>query len=538
MSESFDAVWLEENIDRLVQGVEPAYFLDKRWFGGKSRQIQGVRLVDCAVLQAAPDPLALLLLEFSYAGAAPELYQLPLAFKRAANVPPGIKNEPHGTAFVAATPQGELWAYDAFAEDAFCLAQYRAMRDDAAFQARDGSIVCRHVPGGMPADGAHAIERISTEQSNTSIVYDDRLILKAFRKLAAGQNPDVEIPYFLTAHTDFRYVPRVAGYVEYHTSAEAISLAVLQDFVANQGDGYTNTVNRVRAYLALVLPFIQEHHGDTAYDLEVQAPSFVGAMRGEAQRLGYITGLMHDALASNAELPDFRPEPITVGDTAAWERSITGSIRGVAQSLHNRIAGLPSQQQELLRPLAASEGAFLDAVGGLDILAEQGCHKTRCHGDYHLGQVLKTGDDYMILDFEGEPARSLAERRAKHCPLRDVAGMLRSFDYAAYGALFALWAERGSNAGEQAGLERWAMAWERIVRAAFLQGYGEAVDRHAGPRFVPQGDAAFRRVVRVFEVEKAFYELSYEFNNRPAWIAVPAKGLLRLLPQGGREDGP
>jgi trehalose synthase-fused probable maltokinase len=192
----------------------------------------------------------------------------------------------------------------------------------------------------------------------------------------------------------------------------------------------------------------------------------------------------------------------------------------------------------LLRPLASSEAAFRDAAGGLEILTRQGCHKTRCHGDYHLGQVLKTGDDYMILDFEGEPARSLAERRAKHCPLRDVAGMLRSFDYAAYGALFELWAERESDAGEQAELERWAMAWERIVRAAFLQGYGEATDRHTGPRFVPAGAEAFRRVVRIFEVEKAFYELTYEFNNRPAWIAVPARGLLRLLPDGGREDGP
>ncbi len=249
----------------------------------------------------------------------------------------------------------------------------------------------------------------------------------------------------------------------------------------------------------------------------------------EARRLGYITGLMHNALAAPTDLPEFQPEPITAEDIERWRRGIAGLIAMVMRKGRDRIDGLPVRERDLLGPVADGEATFLDMIDGLHVLEREGCCKTRCHGDYHLGQVLKTGDDYMLLDFEGEPARTLAERRAKHSPLKDVAGMLRSYNYAAYAALLEVWEARRSDEAERVELEGWALAWEAAARTAFLRGYVEATRLHDGPRFVPVDDAAFHQVVRIFEVEKAFYELEYEFNNRPTWVAVPASGLSSML---------
>jgi maltose alpha-D-glucosyltransferase/alpha-amylase len=238
---------------------------------------------------------------------------------------------------------------------------------------------------------------------------------------------------------------------------------------------------------------------------------------------------MHNALASNSELPDFRPEPVTRPDTKRWEESIAGLIKQVIQAAQAKMVDLPPRDQYLLHLVFTNEPAFLTMIAGLNALEREGCHKTRYHGDYHLGQVLKTGNAFTILDFEGEPARSLDERRAKHCPLKDVAGLLRSFNYAANAILFEVWKHRQSDSKEKAELEDWALAWEGVIRTAFLEGYRAATARHTGPRFIPADAMPFLQVVKIFEVEKAFYELNYEFNNRPTWIPIPARGLLRLL---------
>jgi len=533
----FGEEWTRSTIDRVARDIRPEYFTSKRWFGSKSRTIQGCRVVDIALLRAESGVAGLLLLEISYAASEPEWYHVPLAFKAAHAVPAVIKDQPDGVAIVMQTPHGEVWGYDAFAEDAFCAALYQGMYDDTRLRAREHGLIFHRVPGRLDTRDVHTIKRINGEQSNTSIVYDDTFILKAFRKLSAGLNPDFEIPYFLTTHTDFRYVPKVAGFFEYDAGGaddgETILLGVLQDFVVNDGDGYTNALSLLRAYFADVSRFIAERPDYTAQEQADQTLRWTGTMRAAVQRLGYITGLMHNALASNAEAPDFRPEPITRGDAEHWEADIAGLIERVIQVAPDRIGRLPDDQRELLRPVLDNRPAFLTMVDGLHSLAEEACHKIRYHGDYHLGQVLRTGDDFVILDFEGEPARGLAERRAKHCPLKDVAGLLRSFNYAAYAALFNVCEERQADEQERAALERWALSWEGVARTAYLEGYREATGRHSGPRFVPSDSAAFQRVIRLFEVEKAFYELNYEFNNRPTWVPIPAKGLLRLL--RGRE---
>ena len=526
----FSGEWVRRTIDHLVHDIKPEYFKSKRWFGSKSRKIQGYRVVDFELLQEEPDLLGLLLLEISYARAEPELYQLHLAFKPEGQVPAAIKDQPEGAAFVVQTPYGKIWAYDALAENPVCVTLYQGMFDDTEFQSQEGTLAFHHVPGRMDTREVRTIQRISSEQSNTSIVYNDALVLKLFRKLSAGLNPDFEVPYYLTTRTDFDHVPKVAGFIEYRAGGtQAISMGVLQDFVVNQGDGYTNALIRGQDYFARVLHFIAEQPGYSADEQAHQASRCSGTMQQAAHRLGYITGLMHNALASDTELPDFRPEPITGRDTERWEEGIAGLISQVIQGVQDRLAGLPANQQESLILVANNEPSFLGMAAGLNVLEQEGCHKTRYHGDYHLGQVLETGKDFTILDFEGEPARSLAERRAKHCPLKDVAGLLRSYNYAAYAVLFEVWKQRQSGEDEKAELERWALAWENLAHAAFLKGYCEATSRHTGPRFMPADSTAFQQVVRIFEVEKAFYELNYEFNSRPTWIPIPARGLLRIL---------
>ncbi|GAC1429198.1 MAG: hypothetical protein NVSMB65_02500 [Chloroflexota bacterium] len=535
MIRSVGGAWAQESIGDLVQDIAPDYFLSKRWFGSKSQTIVGYRAVDVALLQAEPDPLVLVLLELSYAGGESELYQVPLAFRPVDGVPAALRDQPHGAALVVQTPRGAVWGYDAFLDDAACTALYQGMFDNREVPARHGTVVLQRVSDGLKARDLRTIARVSTEQSNTSIVYNDALIFKAFRKVAAGQNPDVAVPHFLTTSTDFPYVPKVAGIVEYRPGGageQAISLGVLQDFVVNQGDGYTNALRRVRDYFSGVLPYIARHPDYTPEEMAEQVARHAAGTREPAYRLGTITGLLHNALASSTAPPDFRAERVEERDTEAWEEGIAGLIRAVVGSLRANAAAVPVQQRDVLEAIAAREDTFLTMIQGLRVLVSAGCHKTRYHGDYHLGQVLETGSDFMILDFEGEPARTLAERQAKHCPLKDVAGMLRSFDYAAYAGLFALCAERQADQREQAELERWALAWEDVAQASFLEGYTAATSRHAGPRFLPADPAAFQRVVEIFEVEKAFYELRYEFNNRPTWIPIPARGLVRLLHTG------
>jgi maltose alpha-D-glucosyltransferase/alpha-amylase len=281
-----------------------------------------------------------------------------------------------------------------------------------------------------------------------------------------------------------------------------------------------------------VLAYVGTHAIYPPREQEGRAAEWTSGTQSRAHRLGYITGLLHNALASSEEPEAFRPEPITREDVERWEDGIAAEVRDVVGRVPARAAALPSGEAELLREIAASESRYVAAARGLDALEAEGCVKTRIHGDYHLGQVLQAGEDFIILDFEGEPARSLDERRARYSPLRDVAGLLRSFDYAAYGALFELWQERESDAHERAVLENWVLLWEEMACKSLIAGYREAIALHTGPPFAPSDPETFARVVRVFEIEKAFYELVYEFNNRPAWIPIPARGLLRALNAG------
>jgi len=384
-----------------------------------------------------------------------------------------------------------------------------------------------------------------SEQSNTSITFGDRLILKLFRRLEPGINPDLEIGQALTAD-GFEHVPQVAGWMAYRPPrGEPSALAILQQFVPNLGDAWEYTLDQVSAFYERAVTMEDPPDG-TATDVPSilaaaateppeQARELVGSYLDAARLLGERTGQLHRALAGHAGDSAFTPEPFT----ALYQRSLYQTMRSQASEtfslLNRRQAELPAGAVAAAREaveLAAQVHGRLRAILDRRI----SCQRIRCHGDFHLGQVLWTGRDFVTIDFEGEPGRPLAERRHKRSALTDVAGMLRSFHYAALGTLLS---ERigGTVRPEDVGqLQPWAAYWYQWVSASYLAGYREAT---SGARFLADDQAEIALLLELSMLQKVLYELNYELNNRPDWVSIPLRGLVDLLGRpGGGAGGP
>ncbi|MGZ8471588.1 MAG: hypothetical protein ACXW61_17280, partial [Gemmatirosa sp.] len=365
------------------------------------------------------------------------------------------------------------------------------------------------------------------EQSNTSLLYGEAVIVKLFRRLEPGPQPDVEIGAAL-AEVGFAHVPSLLAVIEFAVNGRRIVLGMAQALVPQARDAWEVTVTQART--ALAAP-------DAAAAIAAR-----GVAEDEARRLGVVTRRLHDALASVDEA-DFTPHRATGEDVRGWASDAARAFDQALEAVDApEVGGAPSGEAQAFRDARAALGA-LAARGRelrerLDTLAaragDDGGQRIRHHGDYHLGQVLRGADGALaVIDFEGEPARPLEERRQRHSPLRDVAGMLRSFGYAAAAAL------REVGEAEPAGGR--AREWEDAVRAAFRSGYfapdgpaaRTASDR---PSYLPRERAAADALVRVFELEKLFYELRYEVRNRPDWLSIPLRGLTALLASTDHDD--
>ncbi|MBA2447375.1 MAG: hypothetical protein H0V51_05045 [Chloroflexi bacterium] len=464
----------------------------QRWFGGKGRAIASVETVDHASLDEASDT-RLAIVGVAYADGDREAYFLPLAAAGGADV------------------------YDALdgPDPDFCRPLLAAIRGGAHLStARGGQL--RFAPG-VPRFGGRApeplpgtfdatrVRRIGAEQSNTSIVYNDALILKMFRRLQIGVNPEVEMLRFLAEHGNFDRIPTLEGWIEYRAPDGAqTSLGVLQRFVPNHGDGWTWMLRELD-----LLPGRGEGYSEGG-DID--------AHMGAVTELGRVTAGLHLALASS-DGPDFAPEPITSADVQAWHLGITVRLDRVLRRLNHDPHARAKPVQELTSNVLAEKPRPREMVAGLDALADGGTVKTRIHGDYHLGQVLKTADGFVVIDFEGEPLRPLAERRARHTPLKDAAAMLRSFSYARHAAMRV-----ASASAELTTRDSPLATWERQARRAFLDAY-VGTCRQGGAHFLPQSEDALRRVLVALELEKSLYELEYELDNRPDWLAIPLAAL-------------
>jgi maltokinase len=453
------------------------YIAGQRWFGSKTRERVGAHIVDTGVLREPEPSLVLALVAIRYQPGTHELYQLPLGLRR---------HQPWGG--VSIGDAGGFTVYDALADPALARELVHLIRAAKPQAAGEGTVEFHQVPG-FAALGSELTDArlVLSEQSNSSVIFDEELILKAYRRIEPGVNPELEMLRFLTER-GFANIAALVGWYAYVGKPLEATLGILQEFVSNGLDGW-----------------------ELALDELVEAPDrFLGRLR----RLGQVTGSMHSLLASEPADPTFSPEQPSLESLGLLTASVDEEIERVFLELPDDL--------EVLAPIAGRGEEIRERLRQLTHAGTTG-RVIRHHGDYHLGQTLWAPEmpqpdhargDWVILDFEGEPARSLPERRRKRSPLRDVAGMLRSFAYAAS----AVELLRGATAPP---------GWEDRARTEFLDGYMETVD----PTVVPTGREAFDKLLAVFELEKAVYELRYELNMRPDWLSIPVAGIVRLLEQ-------
>jgi maltose alpha-D-glucosyltransferase/alpha-amylase len=375
----------------------------------------------------------------------------------------------------------------------------------------------------------------AADQSNSGIAYGDQFLLKLFRAIEEGPSSEYELARFFAAKApDFRGVARLAGVLEYRTQAgEPRTLGTLFDFIPNQGDAWELTMGSIDRYFDQLLADEQRRSetpaifAGTLLERSQSAPppqirDWVGSYMDLARLLGTRTAELHLILASESRDPLFAPEPYDI----MHQQSIYGSASAHAARTFDLLRGqlpvLPPETRAMAETALAREGE-LDHMSAAITKRRIDVVRTRIHGDYHLGQVLWTGDDFKIIDFEGEPGRPLSQRRFKRNALRDVAGMIRSLRYAS-----AAGVRDGRHRAEDAQrLEPWARAWSSWMSAAFLGGY---LERAQGSRLVPRNDADLTLLLEFFLLEKCIYEIRYEINNRPQWVDIPLRGLLELLP--------
>jgi len=370
------------------------------------------------------------------------------------------------------------------------------------------------------------------EQSNTSINYGDLFILKLLRKVEEGVNLDLEIGRFLTEKTAFVHNPPVAGALEYRRNRqEPATLGILHGFVPNQGDAWKYTLDVVNHFYEIALARDVEGCPEpevgkawtslTKEELPPLAEEIIGTYLESARLLGERTAEMHLALASRSDDPNFAPEPFT----GLYQRSIYQSMRNLTsrtfQLLHSRLKYLSTEVQKEAAAILDRQAEVFQLFHAI-LERKISAMRIRVHGDFHLGQVLHTGKDFIIIDFEGEPARSLTERRLKRAALRDVAGMLRSFHYAANHPILT----QATRPEDLTCLERWADFWQVWVSATYLKEY---LDLARQGTFLPPQDEELEVLLDALVLEKVVYELGYELNNRPDWVKLPLRGIHQLL---------
>jgi maltokinase len=425
------------------------YVTKQRWYGAKSRSVTHSEVLDSVELRTTDPHFTLELVEMRYDTGAHDIYQLL-----------------HGDTEI-----------DGLEHPAAARELVHAMRAGLTLQGAEGTVEFRPVEG-FAGLGRELLDArpVGGEQSNTSLVFDDELILKVFRRLEPGINPELEMLRFLTEH-GFANIAALGGWYAYSGGPLSATLGILQEFVRNGEDGWELALEEI----------------GTVPD------RFLTRLR----RLGEVTGEMHTVLGSDSNDPAFSAETPSVESLGLLTATVDEEIESVFLSLPEDdeqlapINGRGEEVREQLRTLT-----YAGATGKI----------IRTHGDYHLGQTLWSENDWVIIDFEGEPARPVTERRRKRSPLRDVAGMLRSFAYAAIAAELL----HDTPAPE---------GWEEEARIQFLEGYLETVD----PTLVPSGSLAIERLLTVYELEKAVYELRYELDNRPDWVRIPVAGIQRLI---------
>jgi maltose alpha-D-glucosyltransferase/alpha-amylase len=535
---------------RAVTAVERAlagYVPRRRWFAGKARKVRSLAVKDVVPLKARDDlDAALVIIEIEYGEGEPETYAVPLVVvegERAERVEADVP-----VAVVARVERDGPPALlcDAMIDPAALEAVLDAIRRRRRLRGRGGELV------GRPARGLRGVfppheplpepSVFRAEQSNSSVGFGGAAIMKLFRRIESGIHPDVEMGTFLSASRAFENSPPVLGSLEYRPGGggEPSTVAIVHELVQNEGDAWQYTIDTIGLFYERILtewasrPPEDEESGPAAEEptsrLEAarsepdpEARELAGYYLDSVELLGRRVAEMHGALAASDD-PAFAPESVT----PLYQRSVYQSMRNLAvrnlRLLRRTLDRLPERERAWAERTLEREDVVMEALREVMSRSPE-AFRIRCHGDLHLGQVLFTGKDFVIIDFEGEPSRSIGDRRVKRSALRDVAGMLRSFDYAQAIAREEQVRRGAVEAGGEAheALARWGRRWRGWVESAFLRGYLAA----AAPGIVPPDDQDLESLLRAFVMEKATYELGYELNSRPDLVGIPLRGILR-----------
>jgi maltose alpha-D-glucosyltransferase/alpha-amylase len=578
---------LATNSLSVIEAAMPDWLTRQRWFGAKGRRIQSVRVSQWADLsvvaeRAGPDrhlgesevdlaSEAILFVQVTYFEGEPDTYQIPLAIYVGNQADAIISERPESILTTLTSSNGSAVLHDATVREDFRQIELKLIERSFTLPVKCMKVPESHLSdlngGGdtapqesqsaeenltptatIKADASPAFRELeirpalrsrvgSAEQSNTSILYGNDLILKLFRRLQPGQNPDVEIGRFLTEVAHFKNTPPFLGEITLvSASGEKTTIALLQGLVASEGDGWSWFLQQLKGFFGHVsldseAPIIPSPEMGSTTSPSVQMPKIGREAMAAAALLGRRTAEMHIALSSSSTDPAFAPEPCSQGDLETDSLQVESQIRSALEALKSRLSFLDDLSADDAGLVLSKRLHLLNRSRSITKLATDG-KRIRIHGDYHLGQTLRTSDsehagDFVLLDFEGEPAKPLDQRRRKQSPLKDVAGMMRSFSYVAFAGLkqYQENAGKSTEASEMANLGKWALAWQNCASAEFLRVYEETIRK--GPDLLPPSRDA-QTLLDAFLLEKALYELQYEINNRPAWVHIPLAGILAL----------
>ena len=527
---------------RAFEEFLPVYLATRRWFAQKARTITRATVVDSVPLLAngrRSAPVAhLLIVNVELDHGSPERYSLPLAF--ATGTRADELKKWHGDAVVADLRADGIpgVVFDAVFEPSFVTLMVELLARRRSLGGSGGKLVGLPSPILRQFDGFVTDDYVpvplSAEQSNSSVQLGDQAIMKFIRRFEEGINPGVEVGRFLSERARFPHAPRSGGSVEYRPDAPGAApttVAVLEEFISNEGDGWTYVVDALVHGLEEALAHRQDAElrlapprNLFALDRGELEPGhlLVGAHLEWASLLGRRTAELHRALTSDHRDPDFAPEPMTALDRQA----LYHGARSLTRKVFNEARSLPARSVHLDQVLQR-ENEIVDRMRKMSMLPIT-ADRIRCHGDYHLGQVLWTGKDFVIIDFEGEPSRSLGRRRLKRPAVVDLAGMVRSFHYAGRTAAIRLTRDLGTSTAsfDRPTIDNWLTFWHRWISGTFLASYLEVADDAA---YLPPDVTQLAQLFDFFVLEKAIYELGYETNSRPEWVDIPARGILDVL---------
>ncbi len=533
---SWQELFSGRSMGKVEKQVLPQYLKTRRWYGGKAKNIQNISVREQIPFPKKKELSLVLIIDVHYTGSGSDTYLLPLSYASQVDGGKILEQSPEAIIAHLKVNGDEGILYESLYNEEFRHEILEMIAGGKKISTKNGQLVA--IKGSQKVEtqvekAPMESQVLKAEQSNSSVLYDEKYFLKMYRQVEEGINPDPELMQFLSEETDFDHIPHFAGSIEYRKSGSPpFVLGLLQDLVPNEGDTWAITLDTVGRFFERVLSrkldeddleFIATSPLDVEYeDVPPLMQEIIGThFLDNVRLLGQRTAEMHLALASSTK-KDFQPEPFS----KLYQRSLYQSLRGKAlrelQFIEKNKSKLSEREQTALGEILGQRNDILERFSRVSN-EKIDASKIRIHGDYHLGQVLYTGKDYIIIDFEGEPSRPPSERRLKYSAFRDVAGMVRSYHYAVYSALFHHERVRPE---DREFLQQWVEPWYNIVSGIFLTGYLKTVE---GAEFVPSNDRDIEILLNAFLLDKAIYELGYEMNNRPEWVIIPMNGIKKVL---------